>query len=139
MGYENTKVKGDEGELEVLCYLKRRGYSVALPFGENAPYDLIVESPSGRLYRLQVRWASWTNGVLPLRLRIVSKNYSKTIDQDRIDIFALWDGKDAYFIPTAHTKGYRSNLHLRRTPPKNNQKKRIRMASDYRDALKFLE
>jgi len=136
--YENTKVKGDLAEVEVFRYLKTHGYTVSIPFGENAPYDLVVESPAGKMYRLQVRWGSWRNDVLEISLRIVSKNYYRTINLDRIEAFVAWDGEHVYIIPKDQLAGLRAAIRLRRTPPKNNQKKGVRMASEYKNNIKLL-
>lgn len=131
MVYANTKAKGSVAEVEVMCFLSRAGYHVCLPFGENAPYDLVAESPTGRLYRIQVRLSTWKGDTISLSLRVISKNYCRTIDRTRIDAFALWDGQDVYLIPVADTKDWGNSLLLRRAPAKNGQTKRIRMASSY--------
>ncbi len=49
------KQKGDLAEMLVAADLVRRGYKVALPFGEDWDYDLIVER-DGRLERVQVKY-----------------------------------------------------------------------------------
>ena len=133
--YENTKAKGDAAELAVLCFLKNNGYAVSIPFGENAPYDMVVESPTHQLYRIQVRWATWKKNVLCLSLRMVSKNYCKTLDLSRIDAFVAWDGTETYIVPGKALRGYQSAFRLRKSPPKNGQKKRIHMAADYKGNL----
>ena len=130
--YTNTKSKGDEAELQILLKLKRLGYAVSIPFGENQPYDLVVETPKGGLHRVQVRWVGWKKDVLEVPLRIVSKNYHRTLDLKRVDWFAVWDGEDAFFISTSEMKGLKAAFSIRREAPKNGQKKRIRYAEDYR-------
>ena len=134
----NTKDKGDEAELSVLVFLKRHGYSVSIPFGENAPYDLVAESPTGIVYRVQVRWSTWKNDTLGIRLRCVSKNYCRTIDRTRIDVFAVWDGESPYFVPCSETMTSANEISLRRTVPKNGQKSNIRFARDYVDVIKMM-
>jgi len=131
----NTKVKGNNAELEALTYFKKSGYSVALPFGDNDPYDLIIESPSGSVYRVQVRWVSWRKKVATLSLRATSQGRSRPLDFDRIDVFAAWDGERLFIIPTDHLGGSRATFSLRYELPKNGQTKRIHLAEDYQDAL----
>ena len=138
MSYVNTKEKGDEAELALLIFLKRQGYAVSLPFGENAPYDLIAESPAGNLYRIQVRWTTWKKNVLALSLRMVSKNYHKTLDRSRIDAFGVWDGEKAYLVPVADTMSCGAVFSMRRTPPANGQSKGIRMAAQYAEAVSLI-
>ncbi len=131
----NTKVKGNNAELEALAYFKRHGYSVALPFGDNDPYDLIIESPKAQVYRVQVRWVSWRNDVATLSLRATSQGRSRPLDFSRIDVFVAWDGKRVYIIPTSHLGASRATFSLRTTAPRNGQKKRVHLAHDYQDAL----
>lgn len=128
--YANTKVQGDLAELQVLLLLKQAGYCVSIPFGENAPYDLVAEHPSGGIFRIQVRSSSWRQGVLTLSLRAVSKNYSRKLDLTRIDWFALWDGGRAYFIPV-HAISTGAVFSLRRDAPRNHQVRRVRFSSAY--------
>ncbi len=118
--YTNTKVKGDQAQIETICFLKRNGYSVSIPFGENDPYDLIAESPSGNLYRVQVRWASWKNEVLKVSLRAISKNYVRTLDLSRIDAFVAYDGNDFYIVPKALFDGRAATVQFRKVAARNN-------------------
>ena len=50
------KEKGDFAELKVACDLRRRGYLICIPFGEEAPYDIVIDR-DGRLERVQVKYA----------------------------------------------------------------------------------
>ena len=134
MVYDNSKVKGDWAEMEVMVFLTRSGYRVSIPFGENCPYDLVAESPAGNLYRVQVRWSSWKSGLLSVRLRAKSKNYCRSLDLSRIDVFAILDGTHIYLIPTVDLGHCKAEFTLRADPPKNNQKVGISMAEDYREA-----
>ena len=138
MTYDNTKVKGGCAEVEALRFFMGKGYTASLPFGENAPYDLVVESPAKRLYRIQVRWSTWRGNTLHVRLRVVSKNYSRTIDQSRVDAFVVWDGNDIFVIPSSETASYTSEMTLRREAPKNSQQKGIRLASLFKEAVHFV-
>jgi hypothetical protein len=138
MAYTNTKQKGDEAELAALIFFKQHQFSVSVPFGENTPYDLIVESPTGTLSRIQVRWCSWNKGTLRLSIRTISKNYCRTLDLSRIDAFLAWDGECAYIVPTVDLEGCTSNVTLRREPPKNNQSKGVRLAKDFLEAVHLL-
>jgi hypothetical protein len=47
--------KGELTETVVIADLIQRGIPVSRPFGDNERYDAIAESPSGRLYRLQIK------------------------------------------------------------------------------------
>lgn len=134
----NTKDKGTMAELEVMCFLKRHGYHLSVPFGENAPYDLIAESPTGILYRVQTRSSIWHRGVINLSLRAVSKNYSRSLDRNRIDVFALWDGSIVHIIPVCDTLACKSVFSLRRDAPVNGQTRNINPSIKYQEAIALM-
>jgi hypothetical protein len=51
-----TTEKGEIGEAIFLADLRRQGHEVAIPFGHNLPYDLIViRREDGRLEKVQVK------------------------------------------------------------------------------------
>ncbi len=50
----HTKDKGTIAEACVISDLAKQGHKVALPFGENLPFDLIAIRPDHSLLRLQV-------------------------------------------------------------------------------------
>jgi hypothetical protein len=49
----NLKGKGDLAELVVAADLRRRGFGVAIPFGEDHDFDLILIRPD-RLERVRI-------------------------------------------------------------------------------------
>jgi hypothetical protein len=53
----NKKAKGDLAELKVATDLVSRGYKIALPYGEDWDYDLIVCRDGETLERVQVKYA----------------------------------------------------------------------------------
>jgi hypothetical protein len=130
------KQKGDLAELIVAADLRRRGYKIAIPFGEDCDYDLVVER-HGRLERVQVKYATSNGSVVTVRCRSHSltngrvratKHYTAKI----VDWIAVWDAttETPYYVPSAVFDGF-SMLHLRLTPPRNNQSVRIRHAADF--------
>ncbi len=40
------KLKGDRAEIEVACDLIRRGFRIAIPYGEDWDFDLIFQRPA---------------------------------------------------------------------------------------------
>jgi hypothetical protein len=137
MPHPTRKQKGDLAELMVACDLRRRGYRIAIPFGEESDYDLVIDR-DGKLERVQVKHAhsdgevisvkcyshSLTNG----RIRAVKRYTAATIDW-----LAVYDrGTDrCYYIHASELGDGRRQLLLRLTPPRNNQQARIRFAEDY--------
>ena len=60
MSRPNSKRVGDETEVAAIRFLLSEGYTVSIPFGDNHPYDLVVDDHK-RLYRLQCKTA-WSTG-----------------------------------------------------------------------------
>jgi hypothetical protein len=129
------KRKGDLAELAVALDLRRRGYGVAFPFGEASAYDLIVER-GHKLERVQVKHARSNGSVLVVRCcthTIVAGKQRSTLlyTAKHIDWLAAYDSttETCFYIPAAELAA----LQLRLTPARNNQRRRIRFASDYLD------
>lgn len=121
----------------VACDLRRRGYRLAIPYGEDCDYDLVIDR-AGKLERVQVKYTesdgevvtvkccshSLTNG----RVRATKRYTSETIDW-----LAVYDERTArcYYIPAAELGHGRRELLLRLTPAKNNQRANVRFAERY--------
>lgn len=132
------KEKGDLAELMVAADLRRRGHKIAIPFGEDWDYDLIV-CRDGRLERVQVKHTTSDGRVLIVRCRSYSltngrvrevKKYTPTM----IDWLAVWDAttERCLYVPSSMlgTEG-RSVLHLRYDAPLSGRLQGIHWAADY--------
>ncbi len=64
----SLKAKGDLAELKVACDLVERGYQVAIPFGEDADYDLVLLRDE-KIERVQVKHSTSRNGVVPVKCK----------------------------------------------------------------------
>jgi hypothetical protein len=88
----STKQVGDGSEAVVLAELVDRGYSVSVPFGDNDPYDLLVDTGTD-LYRVQVK-TGWLEGGR-IRFKTGSKttrNGEPTVEDytdEEVDVFAV--------------------------------------------------
>jgi PD-(D/E)XK endonuclease len=133
------KGKGDLAELKVACDLVQRGYRVAIPYGEDSDFDLIL-SRGGSLERVQVKYSSSRDGVLLVKCRSHSltngkvrrvKHYTSRV----IDWLAIWDSTTdrCFYVPASELGAGRSVLHLRLAPARNGQVAGIRNAEDYCD------
>lgn len=99
----NTKQVGDTSEVLVLAELIRRGYSVSIPYGDNDPYDLIVDADE--LHRVQVK-TGWREGDC-VRFKTGSQtteNGRRTVEDykaDDIDTFVVrcQGTDDLYWVP----------------------------------------
>jgi hypothetical protein len=133
----SLKHKGDLAELMVAADLRRRGHKVAIPYGEDWDYDLIVER-DGALERVQVKYGRSAEGVLVVRCRSHSltggrvrttKRYTAAI----IDWLAVYDAATAqcFYLPASELGEGRAELRLRLAPARNGQRARIRLAADF--------
>jgi hypothetical protein len=131
------KQKGDMAELAVALDLRRRGYGVAIPFGEAAAYDLVLDRGTS-LERVQVKHARSRDGVIHVRcqsLTIVEGKVRSTTPYTAatIDWIAAWDARSGRcsYVPAAELGSGRTCMTLRLDPARNAQSKGIRWASDY--------
>src|SRR3712207_6379266 len=99
------KTKGDTAELKVAADLVARGYRIALPFGEDADYDLIVER-EGRLERVQVKYTESRDGVVVVRCKSHSLTngrvrQTKRYTSQTIEWLAVYDRVTdrCYYVP----------------------------------------
>lgn len=127
----NTKSKGNLAELAIATLLVKGGFIVSFPYGDNAPYDIIAESVTGKLNRIQVRYVSWKGDILQVRLSCVSRNKRKPLDFSRIDCVAIWDGNKAYFVPSDLVRNHVSTFTLRARPCQYNRLADVNFAVDF--------
>lgn len=145
-----TKQKGSVAELAVAADLTKRGFTVAVPFGDYGDWDLLVDrhwaawtGMQGRFERVQVKYATKKNGALPVRNRchsVTAGRVSKTYTyNDRVDWIAVYEATTdcCYYMPTAWLPQSRAGteVSLRVDPPKNGQYEGVKWAKDYRDTI----
>ena len=130
------KQKGDLAELMVAADLRRRGYRICIPFGEDCDYDLVVER-RGKLECVQVKHATSDGSTVIVRCSSQSvtngrvratKHYTAEI----VDWIAVWESTSGvtYYVPSAVFNGF-TVLHLRTAPTQNNQSRKIRHAAEF--------
>ena len=132
-----TKTKGDLAELMVAADLRRKGYKIALPFGEDWDYDLIIDR-LGELERVQVKYTKSDGAVIEACCRSHSLTNGKVkrtkyYTAATIDWLAVYDRTSdrCYYIPAVELGTGRTAISLRLTPARNYQRVGIRLASDY--------
>lgn len=129
--YLNTKSVGELSEGIILAHLLKKGYSVALPFGNNQRYDLVVDD-GDRLWKAQCKtgklkngcvvfWACSTNGF----------NGKKSGYKGQVELFFVYSPEldRIYRVPVADVG--ETQVALRIDAPRNTQKCFIRWAKDY--------
>lgn len=133
----DSKRKGDLAELRVASDLIRQGHRVALPFGDDWDFDLVL-SRDGGFERVQVKYARWDGEVVPVRCRSHSMTNGKVISvkhytAEMIDWLAVYDETtdQCFYIPASFLGRGRSLIHLRLTPARNGQRTGVHLASDF--------
>jgi PD-(D/E)XK endonuclease len=134
----NRKAKGDLAELKVAADLRARGYKVAIPYGEDWDFDLILCRDDGRLERVQVKYVRSDGCVIEVPCRSHSLTRGKIKATKRytaaqIDWIAVWDAAfdRCFYVPASELGPGMSVLSLRLTPSRNGQVRGIRSAERY--------
>jgi hypothetical protein len=133
----NTKDKGNIGEAQVVADLLQQGIQVALPFGDNLPFDLIAIGPDLCLWKVQVKYACVYRGVLRIRNSRMSENTRRRYDQVytpmQVDVFAVFcpDTQQVYYVSYSEVSA-RAIFHLRVTETQNQQSIGVHWHGDYR-------
>lgn len=128
-----TTEKGEIGEAMVIADLMRQGHDIAIPFGHNQPFDLIViRKEDRRLEKVQVKYTTSDGEVVIGRIGSSSAWVSHKYTTDEVDWIAIFDmTTDQCFYLPPDVWGDRHRVNLRLTPPANGQKKNIRYAKDF--------
>jgi hypothetical protein len=121
----------------IAANLIRRGYKIAIPYGEDWDFDLIV-CRNDRLERVQCKYTE-SNGIF-ISVRCASHSLTngkvrvtKRYTAATIDWLAVYDltTDRCYYVPASELGEGMRMMHLRIAPPRNNQRKRVRLARDY--------
>jgi hypothetical protein len=133
------KTKGDLAELKVATDLLERGYRIAIPFGEDHDFDLIL-CRGDKLERIQVKYARSDGEVIAVKCYSHSLTngrirQTKRYTEETIDWLAVYDAtsKRCFYIPASDLGAGKNVLHLRLRDAKNRQRRGIRYAEDYRE------
>lgn len=135
MGITNTK--GELGEAIVFADLQRQGHGVAIPWGHDMPFDLIVvRKENGALEKVQVKYTESDGKVVQARATSTSAWVHHTYTADEVDWIAVYDltTDRCYYVPAGEWNGF-ARLSLRLVPTANNQVKGIRLADDFKELV----
>jgi PD-(D/E)XK endonuclease len=133
----NLKGRGDLAELMVATDLMRRGHKIAIPYGEDCDFDLVLIREDC-LQRVQVKHTRSDGSVISVRCRSHSLTNGKIrrikhYTAETIDLLAVYDATSdrCYYLPATELGTGRSTLHLRLKPAKNGQRIGTRPAENY--------
>jgi hypothetical protein len=124
---------GLRSEAAIMARLVKTGHSLAVPFGVNQRYDLLLDL-GDRFLRVQCKTGRLRNGVVEFSTRSVRTNMQGIFGRSysgEIDAFAVYcpatDG--VYVVPIEDATG--AGMRLRIEPPLNRQTRRVNWASEY--------
>ena len=127
-----TVIKGKIAELRFAAELLKLGHEVYIPVNDSSPVDLIGEKDSV-FTRYQVKYITPNNGVLRVHMKSnPGRNRTRRpYKEQAVDNIAIYDSLNdrGYVVPIGN---YRSEMLLRLIPTRNNQRKGIHYAADYR-------
>lgn len=125
-----TNLKSNIAELAVAAECAKKNWVVLFPFGENTPYDILVDTGSEFL-RVQVKYVSTKDNVLNVPL----KSTTGVTYKNTVDIIAVFcpDNQKVYWVDLSKEEidDINTYIRLRHSVPKNNQLKGIRFSEDY--------
>ncbi len=126
---------GNISEAKILARALELGYEVALPFGENCRYDMILDDRK-ELTRIQVKTGRLADGVVTFvtcsnNSQGAARGVRKEYTSEEIDAFAVFcpELEQCFLVPV--TIGLTRMASLRVTEARNNQKQGIRLAKDF--------
>ena len=121
-GVKDTKLVGEKTEIIVISEFIRNGIPVSIPFGDNQPYDLVIDTIQG-FKSVQVKHGNAKNGVIEadVRKRIGCDKVKYTTYDNLVDYIAIWceDTDECYLLSMDECNG-KTRIRLRIDSPRNN-------------------
>jgi PD-(D/E)XK endonuclease len=121
----------------IAADLIRRGYKIAIPYGEDWDFDLIV-CRDERLERVQCKYTRSNGEFIVLRARSQSLTNGrvravKLYTASMIEWLAVYDATSdrCYYVPASELGDGMNTMHLRLVAARNNQSRRVRPAGAY--------
>jgi hypothetical protein len=121
----------------IAADLVRRGYKIAIPYGEDWDFDLIV-CRDEKLERVQCKYTKSDGVVVGANCRSRSLTNGKIkatkyYTAATIDWLGVYDATSdrCYYIPAVELGTGRHEMSLRLVPTRNNQRRGIHIAEDY--------
>lgn len=128
---------GDIGETVALAEFTKSGYTVSVPFGQNSPYDLLVDI-DGIIYKVQCKTTEKVHDNSVMRFNICRTNGFTgahiSYNEDEIDFFFLYCVENDYkgLLPVGNNANLpKKEFRIRLTEPQNHQMNGINMAETF--------
>ena len=122
---------GEQTEIAIAAELVKKGYKVSFPFGLNCKYDLVVDDGHSRL-KAQFKTARYIKGTIRFKaFSFTLGGRHRQYSEQEVDIFLSWcpELNKVYWLERSEFSTAEPCLRIEK--PKNNQKARIKWATDY--------
>jgi hypothetical protein len=131
----HTKAKADIGVAKCIADLVTKGYVPCIPLSEHQPYDIVAVSDNGKIYKLQVKYATLQdNGTIEVKFRTswADKHgtHMKYYSPSDFDLYAIYCPEKDTVLYIPNTKNVPKVIRFEKT--RNNQGKYVSWADDYR-------
>ena len=129
----NGKYFGEIGQNIVIGELSKYGIGIAVPLGDNLPFDLIA-IVDNRLYKLQIKSSSQGHENESVVFNFLSNDFYsgkiKKYSKDEVDVCVAVDLRtyQVYLFDDFEARG---SVTIRLGPPKNHQAKRMNWHDDF--------
>lgn len=127
-----SKDKGDIAELKLAVALKQKGYIVSFPYGDNAPYDLLIDD--GILVsKIQCKHGRYKKGCVLFITKSSTRSGGKRVETNyvgKVDFFGVYCAEldTCYLIPIDEVAKHGSSLRVEESKSLNNK---IKWAKNY--------
>lgn len=128
-----TTIKGEIGEAMVIADLRKRGFGIAIPFGHDVPFDVILyRKETNALERVQVKYTESDGRVVMVKNQSNSDWVRYSYTADMVDWIAVYDATTdrCYYVHSSLFDGMQQ-LNLRLVATANNQRKFVRWAFEH--------
>lgn len=127
----STIAQGHAAEAAVLHALTVAGLHVLIPFGGGLAFDLVAVAPDGRMLRLQVKSGRVRHGCIEFNSSSTDHGRGQRHYRGRAEVIAVYVRSlgRVFMVPVDDCPSFRGYLRL--DPPRNNQRRGVRLAEDY--------
>ncbi len=137
----NTKNIGNKAEIAIISEFIKNDIAVSVPFGQNEPYDLVINTNKG-FKSVQIKHGTYRNGciVADIRHRIGFSKIKYSTYTGIVDYIAVYCSQlDSCYLLDINECNDKTFLQLRIDSPKNNSCiSTIIWAKDYEMSKKVL-
>lgn len=146
MASHHTKDKGDM-RVYMVSDLGRNGIGICMPISEHPPFDLVAVSDAGQVRRVQVKYRSLSK-IGTVAIDVTNNHpdrngvHGKQTDINSFDCFAAYcpESERVYYVRNEKIPlCIGRTFSLRTRLPRNNQRQKVNIASDYEGAHRIFE